>query len=330
MEQNADANKVVEDINAQVQENSDLKEKYDTLHRNYDILQSNYDSMVRRLSKFESQMHALPSTNDKISMSKDITDMKGDALNATTSISELQNVWSYVDDKLEHLSNRLDSIDQYLKRDNLLIKGLKDVPKKCFGLAFSSYVMEKLKDLLPSIADQLKEEDISVSHPLPTKDKSKSIVIAKFVRRDIKNLIFFSKRELKNHPSKVSITEHLSAKNLWLMDEAKKLVGYKNVWSSQCTVFALAAGKKNPIKNSNDLDFIYKTLNKKYAPPSFAGVLTDSPNTKGTSTTPLVNNGQNSSVFSDPRNSKTTNSIIDTLANPDSFGTKESIANKGS
>ena len=173
-------------------------------------------------------------------------------------------VWSNVEDKLKNFSHRLNDLDQYMKKNTLKILGLTDIPSKTHGLAFSEYVLRKLKELLPSISDKLRLEDIDVSHPLPTKSKtSKTCIIVKFVRRDIKNLIFFKKRELKLSSPKIVIIEHLTAENRWYLDEARRIVGYKNAWSSQCIVYALTNGRKCAIRSIQDLDDIYRAHNSR-------------------------------------------------------------------
>ena len=98
--------------------------------------------------------------------------MKSDALSASSSIKELQDVWSHVETQLESFSYRLDNIDQYMRNKSLFIRGLRDIPKKKYGIDFSQYIIDKLKELFPSIADRIKLEDIDVSHPLPTKGTS--------------------------------------------------------------------------------------------------------------------------------------------------------------
>ena len=207
---------------------------------------------------------AVPS---KPQFSNVVSEMKGEALQATASINALQDVWSHVDHKLENYCNRLNHIDQYMRKDALLVRGLKDIPKKTYGIDFSMYVLGKLRELLPSIAGKIHLNDISISHPLPTKKNAKTCVIIKFVRRDIKNLIFFAKRELKNSPDKISITEHLTNVNLWYMDEAKKMVGFKNVWSSQCVVYALVNGNKVAIRSEKDLNIVYNLVRVRKPPP---------------------------------------------------------------
>ena len=103
-----------------IEENEDLKKQYAALQRNYDGLQSNYDEMFKRLSDLEalsqisSQSHNVSNTyyppennltddpalhippNRNNSISSEISQMKGEALNASSSIRDLQNVFSYV------------------------------------------------------------------------------------------------------------------------------------------------------------------------------------------------------------------------------------------
>ena len=255
------------EINLQKQENDELRRQYATLQRNYDALQSNYKDMVKRVSQIELnsqiQTPSDPKSNTTSTTSSDeISQMKGDAINACTQITDLQDVWSRAENKLDNLSIRLNNIEQQMRKNSLLVHGLKDIPKKTYGVEFSKYVIEKLKELLPTIADELKVEDVDVSHPLPTKSNAKSCVIVKFVRRDIKNLIFYNKRELKKCPLKIAITEHLTGQNLWYLDEARSMVGFNNAWSSQCIVYALVNGKKVAIKSSRDLNYVFNNISK--------------------------------------------------------------------
>ena len=316
---------ISEDANLQkqIEENRRLQDQYDVLHQNYDILQKNYSEMVKRLAKIENH---LPMSDDDKNLpagseeavsdtliKNEISTMKSDAMNASLSITQLQNLWSYVDNTLESYNDRLENILQYMKRDSLIIKGLKDIPQKTYGLEFSKYVLGKLKELLPTIADKINIGDISVAHPLPTKNKTNPVVIVKFTRRDIKNLVFFEKRELKNSSPKVSLAEHLTKRNLWLMGEARNMVGWKNVWSSQCTVFALVNGQKVAIKNNKDLNYLFQQSEKNKR-SSFASVVSSSQGPPQPSTT--VHN--QSAVHHDPRNTNT-DSILNTLSNPDSL-----------
>ena len=277
----------------QMKENATLKEENETLKNNYGILLDKYNDMVRRVSKLEST--ATPSEPPKESdRPAEISEVKGEALNIIDSIRRLQDAWSRADARMERHTTRLDDQDQYGKKNSLIINKLEDIPAKTYGLAFSKYVLNKLQQLLPSIADKIRIEDIDVSHPLPNTKKNKTRVIVKFVRRDIKNLVFFAKRELKNCPLKVTITEHLSQYNLWLLEKAREMVPFRDTWTSQCVVYALVHGKKVSIKGTNDLDFIYDKINN-YSKTSNASSSTIDKDNSAAATTSLFNNNSKSS-----------------------------------
>ena len=258
------------ELQEQIDANEVLKGQYDDLHNKYEVLHANYENMVKRLTQIESQTQS-PQADDSScsvpsmsipSTQNEISTMKGEALSASSSIAELQDVWSKVDNKLNNNIHDLNEVQQQMRKNSLLVHGLDDVPKKRYGLAFSKYIIEKLQELFPSIAHELKVEDIDVSHPLPS--KKKSLVIVKFVRRDIKNMVFFEKKTLKNSPLKVSITEHLTPLNRWYLKEARELVGFKNAWTSQCIVYALVNNRKVRISSTGDLDFVSRNIKRNF------------------------------------------------------------------
>ena len=256
-------------LQKQIEENRVLQANYNALHSKYDTLDGNYLKLMQRLSALESQgkqenssrapINDTTTTNEVL-----ISEMKGEVVSASSSITGLQKVWSAVDTKLNNNINELEDLKQYGMKNSLIIEGLDDIPSNKHGLDFSIYVLDKLQELIPSAADTLKIEDIDTSHPLPSKKKTR--VIVKFVRRDIKNYIFFKKRELKNSPLKIVITEHLSPRNLWLLAEVRAMVGWRNAWSSQCVVFALVNGKKKSVRGIGDLDYVHHKMNIRASP----------------------------------------------------------------
>ena len=142
--------------------------------------------------------------------------------------------------------NTLHELQQYQMIDQLLVHGLsKDFPRNSRGKIkngreFSKFMAKKLKQLLPSV-DYSEEEilhSISVSHPMQSRKNPANIMaIVKFSNRDMRNAIFFAKRDLKG--SKVAITEHLTQNTQERLAEVKKLFGKHNVWTSQVKVKAL-------------------------------------------------------------------------------------------
>ena len=114
-------------LQKQIEENKQLKDQYSALQNNYNKLQLNYEDMVKRLTQIENQSHiqlTSDSTPANISQNTDtsneISQMKSDALSASSSIKELQDVWSHVETQLESFSYRLDNIDQYMRTNHYL------------------------------------------------------------------------------------------------------------------------------------------------------------------------------------------------------------------
>ena len=67
-------------------------------------------------------------------------------------------------------------------------------------------------------------------------------------------------------PLKITITEHLSNYNLWLLERVREMVPFKDTWSSQCVVYAMVRGTKVPIKGEKDLSYVQQKL-KYHTPP---------------------------------------------------------------
>ena len=76
-------------------------------------------------------------------------------------------------------------------------------------------------------------------------------IIVMFTNYHNRSMVFSSKRNLKGSP--VSIMENLTARRVKLMQQAKALVGHKQVWSLDSTLFTVKEGKKIRIKREEDL-----------------------------------------------------------------------------
>ena len=279
------------------EENSRLKQENKILQEQYEALKQSNDNVLKRLSLIEERSKSqqspatIPSTtkvqiqkpdssNSSLSLADEIAELKKEIIASNASIIELQDGCSKSAAKLSDHEERLHHHDQYSRLNSLFIKGLLDIPSKTYGLEFSKYVLKKLQEILPSIADKIKIDDIDASHPMSSDRDNKSCVIVKFVRRDIRNLVFFQKRELKKLPYKVVIVEHLTGRNLWYLKEARSIVGFHNVWSSQCVVYALVHDKKISVRCNKDLMFVYnyfKEHYRSYANAASGGELNSAP-----------------------------------------------------
>ena len=136
------------------------------------------------------------------------------------------------------------SIEQYDWRQNLPFEGL--------AYQKAENVSQPVIDVAEKIGVKLQKADISVAHGLPTKpgrDKNgPNTVIARFVKREIRNNIYYKRYLLKDlHDDKhddsqkrVYVNENLTQKRkrlFWLAKQKIKALQYKFIWTNNGYIF---------------------------------------------------------------------------------------------
>ena len=202
-----------------------------------------------------------------------------EGLKALNSITALENKWSWAENNINeqrgHIHNlycRLNAIEQYSRINSLLFHGL-SLPEKTFGDSLNKHIVDSINAALPDLEIPLQTQDIDIAHTLKTKRSgSKPVTIVKFVRRTVRNRIFFAKSQLKKNNSSFTITEHLTAGTISLLSDVKDVVGRENAWTSQTKVFANIGKDKNTgkdkkiqIRDLSDLEKLRSMF--AYAPP---------------------------------------------------------------
>ena len=121
------------------------------------------------------------------------------ATKALNTLQALETKCTFIEKSLKTCLSRLNELEQYIRRQNLLIHGLSDVPMDCYDFKFMVYIADKLNAILPPLAfGKITPDDINDAHPLPTKDDSKfPAVIVQFNKRWIRNEIWKMKNTLK-------------------------------------------------------------------------------------------------------------------------------------
>ena len=123
---------------------------------------------------------------------------------------------------------------------------------------FTTYVVNKLNDLFPDIEGGVCARDIDDTHIYRTKgyDRSshKQLVIIKFCSRLLRNDIFSQKKKLKG--SGVSLTEHLTQRNLKLLKAAQSRLGsIHKAWTHYGKVLIDLDGTIKTIRDYDDLHY---------------------------------------------------------------------------
>jgi len=134
------------------------------------------------------------------------------------------------------------NLAQYSRRDTLEISGIPVSTDEN-----TNQLVCKLGNIL---GVSIKDEDISISHRLPVGKSNTAValhtktpaIIVKFVRRDVRNELYKSRKALKDKTSeqKFFINGSLTPKNKSLFKEClkvKRVLHYKFLWTRNGNIF---------------------------------------------------------------------------------------------
>ena len=150
------------------------------------------------------------------------------------------------------LSEKLDESDQYSKKNNIILKGFRRLPK-LNNTEFIFFIADQLNYLFPSCNQfgKILPCHIDDAHPLKNVN-GKSSVIVKFVNRWIRDKIIACHEDLRD--TGIFVSEHLNKNTYKLLNSAQAIVGKENTWVFKCDVFALCKNKTMKIKSIRDIN----------------------------------------------------------------------------
>ncbi|XP_077966266.1 uncharacterized protein LOC144419915 [Styela clava] len=168
----------------------------------------------------------LSATEDHGNRSEDIKKFQQDVAQISPKIKEILK-------RLEILEKQHDDLEQYGRRNCIILHGCKSVPETKYD-QFEDFVIKSLNSNL-KLDSPIVKFDIDITHKLRSKSPKNPIII-KFVRRSTKNLIYGRKKDLKG--SGLSITESLTRSRLKLLTAAKEAFGKHKVSTMNGTIYA--------------------------------------------------------------------------------------------
>ena len=139
---------------------------------------------------------------------------------------ELESKVACFSTKVENLEYTFDKMEQYSRRNSILIHGLPEVK----GEDTDSLVMKTAKE---KMGLDISSAHIDRTHRLgatPIKSGKARPVIIKFVRYNDQKRIYENKKLLKG--TKVSIAESLTAQRVLKLKKSKEKYGFENIWSN--------------------------------------------------------------------------------------------------
>ena len=218
-------------------------------------------------AKFKSELNGIVEI-----LTKNFVDSHCEPLKQKISALELEN---------EQLQARMDDIENNQKSDNLMIHGLPETKKEdnwtgeflaapstsCIpSQSQQSSVQSVVNFCNTSLHLNLSESNISYAHRIPQKGKDKNRpLIVRFVNRDVRNVVFASRRILRDAPkskdSIIYINEHLTKLNSQIFARAKNLIKEKkavSAWTAGGKVFlrqsTLQSERPKKILSMKDLE----------------------------------------------------------------------------
>ena len=212
-----------EKIKPLLKEINELRQKVDEVNEFAQFSNKKYEETVQLLERQKSINHELINENKILK----------------STIQEIEK-------KITNQSNKLNDLEQYGRRDCVEINGIPASRDEN-----TNNIVMKVGEL---IGVQVDEDDISISHRLPVSsnykgDRSNPSIIVKFVRRDLKEEFYSSRKDLKNFSTEdlgysttnnIYVNESLTEKNKELFREslkAKKSLNYKFIWTSNGRIY---------------------------------------------------------------------------------------------
>lgn len=205
--------------------------KIDAIESSLDFLSESYENLNKKVKN--------------LSESNTLVDQENTRLGA--KLRDTRN-------ELEQIKETLNDMEQYIRRDCLEIRGVplhKDED--------TNEIVRKVGHIMDL---DIRPEDISVSHRLPSradsassnngsngtgpsKDQKHQSIIVKFVRRDVRDSFYKSRKSLRNkstkdlgylrhQPQNVFVSESLTSRNHLLFNKClqkRKELKYKFIWT---------------------------------------------------------------------------------------------------
>lgn len=157
---------------------------------------------------------------------------------------------SSINKRVENCEKEIDELEQYSRRNCLVLHGNKTISQESSESKVYNYVLETLNGKF-ELDRKVTKYDIDIAHVLKTKSKNGCPIIIKFANRWLRNQIFWKKKTLAK--TGLSITESLTRKRLTLLKMAQEKFGFHNVWTNNGTINAIHGDTKKVIINETDL-----------------------------------------------------------------------------
>ena len=164
-------------------------------------------------------------------------------------IEELYIKFNLILAAIAKLEFSIDELEQYGRNNCLILHGLHNFPNAHSN--YDEFLLKVITTLNLHLNLNLDINCVDIAHPLPTARNGNTPIIIKFLRRSTRNQVFKRKRLFSR--TGLAVTESLTKRRLSLLNEAKSLLGDKNVWTYKGTAFTNINSKHEKIVSQEAL-----------------------------------------------------------------------------
>ena len=183
-----------------------------------------------------------------------VAELKEDNVRKTDQIKKLQH-------DLQSATTRIEALESYTRRDNLLISGLApgtfaeaaatenpdDIPRVESSDAVELNVLKLFNEQL---GVPVKPSDISIAHRLPKRPNvpGPSTVMVRFANRRTREAVYPARRNLRSFLKAIYINEDLNKSTTELFRQARQLVKSRQIgkaWTAGCVVYIKEADPRS-------------------------------------------------------------------------------------
>lgn len=198
-----------------------------------------------------------------------IAAMRTDILSRDESINKLKLENASLISETNALKKALDDIEQYQRRDNLVISGLPGSFADATGAtddglheSFDSCIKKVIAFCKDKLGCDISSGDISTAHKLPSTGSQRPMIV-RFSTRHVRDRVYQSRTKLKdqnrNSPanSRIYINEDLAPLTRKLFAAARRKQGshgIESVWTMNCHVHIRRNGRINKLATITQLD----------------------------------------------------------------------------
>jgi hypothetical protein len=218
--------------------------KATTSNKNEDEVKNALAVLTSKIDSFGTILNEVKQSQDFISekydfMLAELSELKKQNKSMSDEIKGLKRVVAEKDSEIELLQLKVNDLDQYGRRINLEISGVKEAGRKD--------TFEILENFADKIGVTFRREDFHAAHPLKNKNPERPpTILVQFVSRDVRDRWMQEGRKAyksipNGNPEKIYFNDNLTFTNRMLLRDAKlraREKGFKYVWFKNCKIFA--------------------------------------------------------------------------------------------